>query len=317
MKKNIIFFAFFLIFLPKTPVFGQCNCINGAAIGGMTPVSGTTNVGVLQKKNMRALLFYKFGQGNKFFKGDVVQDTGDIKSLKYHYLGLVLGYGISDRFTVEAETGYFLDKSQDWGVESFSSSGPSHLLLSAKYNFYFSPARELEFSAGAGAKLPLQFETNSLPQHIMPSTGDYSGILTLFFHKGFSDSKSRFIIINTSGYNSINTKEYQYGMFNYTSFVFAKSFLEKWTGILELRNELRARDQQYKDPVVNSGGWSVNIAPQINYSYSYFNLSLLFDYPLYQKFNGSQLGMNYSASLNLNWEFSFEKQENIEEEIVE
>lgn len=310
-----MFFAFFLFFLLKTPVFGQCNCINGAAIGGMTPVSGTTNIGVLQKKNMRSLLFYKFGQGNKFFKGDVVQDTGDIKSLRYHYAGLVLGYGISDRFTVEAETGYFLEKSQDWGIENFSSSGLSHLLLSAKYNLYFSPARELEFSTGVGVKLPLQFETNSLPQHIMPSTGDYSGILTLFFHKGFSESKSRFIIINSTGYNSIiNSNQYQYGMFNYTSFIFTKSIMEKWTGILELRNELRTHDQQYKDQVVNSGGWSVNIAPQINFSYSYFNLSFLFDYPLYQYLNGSQLGMNYSASLNLNWEFSFEKPVKLEEE---
>ncbi|MEI6090970.1 MAG: hypothetical protein WCR42_10990 [bacterium] len=311
-----MFFAFFLIFLLKTPVFGQCNCVNGAAIGGMTPVSGTTNVGVLQKKNMRSLLFYKFGEGDKFFKGDVVQDTGDIKLLRYQYMGLVLGYGITDKFTVEAETGYFLDKFQDWGFTKYSASGLSHLLLSAKYNFLFSPAREMEFSAGLGAKLPLQFETDSIPQNILPSTGDYSGILTLFFHKGFSDSKSRFIIINTTSYNSTNTREYQYGMFNYTSFIFAKTFFEKWTGILELRNEFRARDKWYKDPVVNSGGWSVNVAPQINFSYSYFNLSFLFDYPLYQYLNGSQLGMNYSASLNLNWEFSFEKPvpEMIEEE---
>ncbi len=298
--------AFILIFISFTVnLSAQCTCTNGAAIGGMTPISGTTNIGVQQKQNLSLSLFTSYGQGNQYYSGTEKVPNIDVDEMSYSFSSILASYGINDKFTVEVETGYFLDKMQIIKKHKYNVHGFSHIGLTAKYNFYHSISKELEFTAGLLGKVPLQFKNENVPQNILPSSGNYEGGIFLFFHKGFSDYNSRIVLINRSGFSVENGVEYKYGNYYYTSVYYIYSLSGKISLLGEIRNEIQERDRYERNLFEDSGGYSFYFTPQINYTYQNWNFSILGDIPIYQYYNGSQLGKQFSVSFNINWEISF------------
>jgi hypothetical protein len=291
-------------------IYSQCTCTSGAAIGGMTPVSGTTNVGVLQKKNMNTVLFSTFGSGSNYFSGNEKVKNVDVEEMKYAYSSLSAGYGITDKLTVEAEIGYFWDKYQRFiGDQEYNSSGLSHFGLGLKYNLLHSLARKLEFTGGLNFTSPLQFGNENLPQNILPSSGNYGTGIFILFHKGLNKGKSRLMLINRSGITFENSIEYQYGNYSITSGYYVQSIGKKFAAIAEFRSEIRDRDTYEGNTFKDSGGYIFYFTPQVNYSFRNWNFSILADIPIYRYYNGSQLGKSFSVGLNINQEFSFEEQE--------
>jgi hypothetical protein len=60
-----------------------------------------------------------------------------------------------------------------------------------------------------------------------------------------------------------------------------------WTTILQLRNEFRGKDNINDRIVESTGGYSLHLMPQINYTIKEkWNISLIGNIPLYQYFNG-------------------------------
>lgn len=61
----------------------------------------------------------------------------------------------------------------------------------------------------------------------------------------------------------------------------------------------------------NSGSDVFFISPQINYTIAKkWNISLMADFPLYQKYHGIQLATNYAFSVNVSWDIDFNKENN-------
>ncbi len=304
MKK---IFVLIIIYLFTTEiVFSQCGCLGGAAVGGLTPIGGTANVGLLRENYFRSSLFYSYAYGNQFYTGASKTEKDIVDHYQTHYTALMLGYGLTQDLTVEAELGYFPQKLQDFGTDDVTGSGFSHTSLYAKYNIFNSIVNEWEVTLGAGAKLPLELKKEDVPQHVRASTGAYGLIFQAFLHKGFKKHDIHLFLINRSEYNFENADDYQYGPSFNSSFYFTHGITKTLTGILELRNEIRMKDKlksEYQEIFgMYTGGVFFHIAPQLNYTLGQFNFSALFDYPFYQYYNGIQLGNNYSLALNVTWQ---------------
>ena len=301
-----LYIVFFLLFLMKITVFAQCSCTDGASIGGMTPLSGTTNVGVLQELNLRMNLFYKNEYTNSMYKKDTPIENIDNSEMGYNYIGYKIGYGITDRLTIETGTGYFANKFQTIGDTTIHSQGLSDFSMNLNYNLIHSIAREFEITVGIGINAPLQLSSSNLPQNLMPSSGAYSYNFLFFYHKGYSDSKFRIIVYNILGINSVNEKyNYKYGDYNYTSLIFVKEVYKNISLIMNFSNELRLKDEVNDKYFDDSGGYSLELKPQINYVYKNWNFSAIYNYAIYRYLNGTQLGKGNAFSLNVNWEWDF------------
>lgn len=301
MKIKYYILVLFVIF--SYDVFSQCSCMGGAAVGGLTPVGGTVNIGVLREGFFRASAMYRYSFGDQYYRGDEVsEDKGLVDNYHVHYFGVLAGYGISNKLTAELEIGGFPQKYQDFGYYTLSGSGLSHMTVYGKYNFYHSIRNEFEITAGLGGRIPLVIEESNLPQHVLPSTGAYGLVLQAFFHKGFKDLGLRFFLIHQTDFNAENNLDYKYGTGFYTSFYTSKSIFNGLTGIIEIRNEFRMKDKYQGELYEDSGGSIFVVSPQVNYVIGDFNISALFDYPFYKNYNGYQLSNNSSFAINLTWQ---------------
>jgi len=293
-----------LISCTTPPVLrSQCpSCIGGAAVGGLTPVGGTVNVGVLREGFGRASAYYRFSSGNTTLAGSARAESGPVSSYRTHYLGLSLAYGISNRLTVESEIGYFPRKIQDFNGQTAAGSGLSHLMPAVKYNVCFDLAQEVEFTAGLGVRIPLLVQESDLPQHVLPSSGAYAAVPQLFLHKGWKRHGFRLILNHRSDFNAENRLAYRYGAAFITSLHAVKLLSGDLSGLLELRHEYRKADAFQGTLLTDTGGEIIAVAPQLNLVTGDLNISVVFDLPLYRYYNGCQLANDFSFALNLAWQ---------------
>jgi hypothetical protein len=299
---RILILSLLFALLPFNLSYSQCGCMGGAAVGGLTPVTGTTNIGVLRKGYSRVTTYYTYSYGNDYFSQDTKTGIGLVKEFYTSYLGLNLAYGISEDVTAEAELHYFINKTQDFQLYKLSSYGMSHIALYLKYNIISKIVNEIEWSVGLGGKIPTQSGSGNFPQHIQSSTGDFGIILQSFLHKGIKSEGLHFILANRLENNFENKNEYQYGISIINSIFITKLMMKDVTGIIELRSDIRMKDKLYGDYLDDTGSNTIALAPQIAYSINDLNLSILFDYPIYKYYNGNQLTKDYSIGAAITWQ---------------
>ncbi len=115
----------------------------------------------------------------------------------------------------------------------------------------------------------------------------------------------RFFLTNRIEYHFTNKYEYRPGTAFYTSGYISKHIISNrlkgdWTTILQLRNEIRMHDEIAGEIKESSGSVLFFVVPQLNYVIKEkWNLSMLFDIPVYQYFNGTQLGAGYGITLSM------------------
>ena len=299
---RFLFAQFILFFCISEIANSQCACMGGAPVGGFTPVGGTSNIGILREKNLRALTFFSYSNGDRYFKGDSPTENGLVKNFKSTYSGLLIGYGLFEQLTIDAEIGYFIDKSQEFADYTLSGTGFSHATLYAKYNAFNSRADEWEWTIGIGGRIPINISEQNLPQNIQSSTGAYGGVLLSYLHKGFKAQGLHFILVNRADFNSENNTTFKYGSNFINSIFVTKSIFQNLVGMLEVRTDIKLKDSKYGKQNDDSG-WNILIlSPQINYGFSKFNLSVFCDLPVYKYYNGKQLTNNSNIGVSLTWQ---------------
>jgi hypothetical protein len=287
----------FLLFLITGEISAQC-------LSSVNPVGGTNNLLVLEKKSLRIISFYKYGQGDQYFEGTRHSSFNLIDKAYYNYLSTTFGYGITNKFTFEVETGYFFNKTQVYNLEPkyrLTGHGLSNMVFLGKHSFYSEPVKRIFITGAAGVKVPLsgnpQIVNNiELPVEVQPTIGSYGLVFSASFVKENSGTGMRYFFISRMETNAPNKKEYQLGESFFNSFYVSKHLMfpwlkGDWTTILQLRNEIRGYDQFENIRKESSGSVLFFLAPQINYVYRdewYF--SAMLDIPFYQNFNGTQLG---------------------------
>jgi len=290
---------FLILLITFSPVLIHAQCLSS-----VNPVGGTNNLLVLEKNSLRIISFYKYGQGNQYYEGNSVSDFELIEKAFYNYLSASVGYGLTWKTSVELETGYFFNKTQDYNLAPgyrLSGHGLSNFILSVKHSLYSNPFKRIYITGSAGAKIPssqkLQWDNNvKLPVEVQPTIGAFGAVFTSSFVKENSETSMRYFLTNRTELNGSNKEGYRPGTSVYTSFYISRHLRapwlkDNWTAIVQIRNEIRSPDKISGRTKESSGSTLFFVAPQLNYVLKdNWYLSAMVDLPVYQNFKGTQLG---------------------------
>jgi len=293
-------------------VYGYSQCLSS-----VNPVGGTESLLVLEKNAVRIISFYKYGHGNQYYTKDKKTDFNLIEKAYYNYYSLLVDYGISNKLTLEAEAGYYFNKTQIFNVEpkyTLTGKGLSNLVVMAKTNVYTNHVKRIYFAVASGPKIPFarqpQKENNVLlPTDLQPTQGAYGLVVNSTFVKENSEKGLRFFVTNRIEINSRNKSNYLQGTSIFTSAYLSKHLMFSWlkgdwTTILQLRNEIRTKDKNSTHNIESSGGTLFFLVPQLNYMiFKHWSLSAMIDFPVYQYFNGTQMGSLPGLTISLSRAF--------------
>ena len=296
-------------------MYAQC-------LSAVNPAGGTSNLLSLEKHSLRFMLFYKYGYGNQYYNGYKLSDFDVISEAHYSYLGNIIGYGISDKLTTEAELGYFFNKTQEYNLEphyTLSGNGLSSAVVSVKYQFYTNHIKRIYYSASSGILFP--FSRNMqvvngvvLPIELQTVSGAYGLVLQSFFVKENSERGIRYFMTNRLECYFQGKQDYLPGTAVFSSVFLSKHLMYNrlkgdWTIILQLRNETRAHDKNEGQTKESSGGTLFFIVPQINYVLlEKWYLSAMVDVPVWQYYNGTQMGTRLGLTFSLSRAVKLEKE---------
>jgi hypothetical protein len=269
------------------------------------PVSGSEYVGILPKKTLRTITYYRHSFSDTYYEGSEVSDYQGTHS-GYDFFGEVLSYGIIKKLTAEAELGYYVYKYQESDVlGKFRTYGFSNATLSLKYAI-IKTKKDMELTIGAGAKMPVSRKVFTdeygvpYPQDIQPSTGAFGFVAQLFFFKSFMEKKWRLVVLNRYEINGYNSADYRFGNALFSSVFIGRSFAKKWAATLQFRNEYRQEDWQKDIRYLVTGGDILYISPQLSYTFKpRLTLSITADFPVFRDYNGIQLGPKYAFGISL------------------
>jgi hypothetical protein len=292
---------------------------NSQCLSSVNPVGGTDNLLVLEKNTVRVISFYKFGQGNQYYEGARESGFDLISRAYYNYLSAIAGYGLTSKLTLEIESGYFFNKTQNYNVEpaySLTGRGLSNAVILAKHSLLTNHFNRFYITGSAGAKIPfsreLQWSENhvKLPVELQPTIGAFGAVFGASFVKEQSGKGMRYFLTNRVETHAANKEDYRPGTSVYNSLYISKHlrqpvFKDNWTAILQIRNEIRAHDTVEGKKKVSSGSILFFVAPQLNYVLmDDWYLSGIADVPVYQHFNGTQLGAGVGFTFIVSRTFS-------------
>ncbi len=314
----IILFLLLFVFASNKDLNAQCFASPG------NPIAGSANVGILQPRITRAVAFYRYSFSNQYYRGskpDAYNYPAAVSNANYNYVGFNVGRGITKKFTLELEAGYFINKTQRYrNFDEYSRGfGFSNAVLSGKFNIFKNVVKKTELSVSAGAKVPFTTKPQivdgiTLDIDLQPSTGNYGTILQGLYVKEFEGPSIRFIAIGRYERNFNENKQgYRFGDAFITSVFISKHLANRHTEltkdltvILQFRHEYRFRNLRHGNEVKASGSNIVFIAPQINYNYNMvWNFSLIYDRPIYRYYNETQLGTLHSIAFSITRDFGF------------
>ena len=312
MSIRILVFSCFLL---PIGIYAQC-CSPG------NPIGGTSALGINDEQSWRIFLNYRYGYAGRYFEGNKPSTTQFIQDGQFNHMGGAVAYGLSKKLTLEAEFGYFINKTQRY-VEGIipsvqRGSGLTDLNLLLKFNLGRNELQEWEVSTALGGKIPLGNNRQTdqgitLPRDLQPTTGAFDFIHSLFLYKGFLSRKFRTFLFTRTEIKGRSLDQYRYGHFFATSLFASYSAGLKWVFIGQIRGELRGRDQRAasgggiplpggREKVISTGSQKLFFVPQISYSLSQaLQLSTLVELPIYQYYNDKQLSSTLAIMLSLGY----------------
>ena len=318
MSIRVFFLLVLLISLNSTETtFSQC-CSTGS------PVGASVYVGVLNKSTLRVIGYYRYNYSDTYFHNSGISDENTaLKYARYNFSGIGFGYGLTKRLTVEADLGYFFNKTQQYNdIISQADSvnhgkvkgfGLSNGGITVKYGAYVNPVKQVEITFGAGFRYPFTTKPQvvdgvQLNRDVQPSTNAFGTSGMLFLNKGFPSITLRLFSINRYDYNFEGNDGYKYGNILLNSIFVSKKIVKYFFGILQVRREWKTNDQDNGGKVVNSGFVLLTLSPTLSYSIAgQWNLTLLCDIPLYKNYYGTQMTPKYSFAVSLSRDFNLAK----------
>jgi hypothetical protein len=304
------------VFLFNLNLFSQC-CSTGS------PVGASVYVGVLGKNYLRTAVYYRHSYSDTYFSGTTRNSSSENEALKYasyNFTGMAVGYGVTKKLTVEADLGYFINKTQQYNdfisqLDSVNHGvvkgyGLSNGGLTLKYGAWVRPSQELEFTLGAGFRYPFTTRPQSvdgvqLNRDVQPSTNAFGASGMLFFNKGFSDITLRIFSINRYDYNFEGTDGYRFGNILLNSVFVSKKLFRYCFAIIQVRSEWKTNDRDQGNKVTNSGFVLLTVSPTLSYSVAgKWNITALCDIPVYKQFNGTQMTPKYAFALSITRDFN-------------
>lgn len=327
MKIKRYFFIFMGLSVTVQPVFSQC-CSGGS------PIAGGTSQGVLQKNQWEVNMNHQFmySDVNSTRSGDSVPDVTMFFGYRSNYLYPRIAYGLSEKLTLSFELGYYINRTKMAVADTFTGNGISDLIIFPRYDVFNKKTEnhQTEVTIGIGSKIPLgrydlvnQYIINQTtgdtlnilykPWSTQPSTGTNDFIFYTFFYRGYFKHKlscfSTFIYI-LRGTNPLGQSIGD--VINFSLFV-SKGITKNFSAMIQVKGEkvwplLGDRFLPSGIPnfstEINTGGYRLALAPQVNYTYRQKHTAfLIFEFPIYQFVNGTQLTNKFTLTAGVNTRF--------------
>lgn len=299
LAKKLFLLTIVIIIINSIPILAQCGCTSGAASSNFAPVFDNVSNMLFRKGSYIVSAYYRYGIGDEYYSGDSQIEPSILKSYITHYTGIFGKYGITDKVSIEADIGYYPLKRQDFTFYQIESSGLGNLMLVANYNII--NTRQLDFSLGSGIMIPLNFgSTENVPQHLATNSGSYGLILNSVLKYHIKGINALALLLNRATINILEQNDYLYGNSLINSFVLSKNF-DDVLSLIEIRNELRAKDNYLNTEIVDSGNILFFLSPKLGYRFDNLSVLASLDIPFYGYYYGNQLTNKMSFSLNLFW----------------
>ena len=333
MKKFLPFIFFFATcHLPTASCFSQGCCSGGSG----SPIAGGASQGVLQDRQMEIASSYQYLSSDKFKTEN--RDTAQLFEKYYsQYIYSKIAYGVTKDFTVSAELGYFLNKTEVRLFDSVlnksevvQSSGIADLIIFPRYDILnrTTEKKRIEITLGLGYKIPLGKHNDSMLVYtnpttgqqifttasplVQPTNGSHDIIFYSFFFRGFTEHNFR-IFANTlyikKGWNSLGEKFGDYVSVG----LFAGKTLFKSLGVtLQVKGErigkLKGAENVdllafYNIDTASTGSKRISFVPQISVTHKSFTAFALAEIPLYEYVNGTQIASKRQFTFGLSYRF--------------
>jgi hypothetical protein len=326
--KNFYHGIFILILAgsPANHSFAQGCCSGGSG----SPIAGGASQGVLRERQFEIALNHQYLNTNRFLTRD--KDTAELfDNLNSNYLYARIAYGVTDKFTMSVESGYFINKTQ-FGLErsdTAASRGIADLILFPRYCIYTHNTERVktELTVGLGLKIPLGKYSDSMvvyrdpvtsikyytiaPPTVQPTNGSQDFIFYGFYYKGYSERKLSLFasaIYIRKGWNPLGQKFGDYSNLG----LFVSRSIKNFNLVLQARAEyvtMMKADKNvdmlalYNVDILSTGSRKVFLAPQISFAKNGFISYIMYEMPLYQYLNGTQVGSEHQVMLGVAFRF--------------
>lgn len=274
----------------------------------------------LNRNNLQFILGYKYSTSHQYYEGSNPIDIDFVDKAYFNYLTLQTIYGITERLTVQADLGYFINKSENYLKDDWNASkgyGIGDATVYVKYLVYSNYKRHLKITPSIGVTLPIgvfdqELDHVKLPITVQPSSGSFKYQASIFVNKGTNSGKFNFALFGMYEYAQlIDSKNfyYKYGDQFLLSFLTSYKVGKKLSFALEVRSENRAKSSREDDQIVESSGFNIiYLIPHISYQFTdNWYLAINSDIPAYKYYNGIQLSNAYSVSLRLSYKLNLGK----------
>lgn len=311
----------------SSEIYSQGCCSGGSG----SPIAGGASQGVLNCRQIELGANYQYFKSNKFYTKD--KETPKMfDNLNSNYLYLRAAYGVSKDFTMSVESGYFLNKTLvDLNkADKIKSSGIADLILFPRYDIYNhkTDSTKTEITIGLGFKIPLGKHNDSMviytdpmgnkyyttsPPTVQPTNGSNDLIFYTFFFRGYPKKNVRLFanaLYIKKGWNSLGQKFGDYaniGLFASTTLLrrIGVTFQAKGEWIGKLQADKNVDMLAFYNIDINStGGRKVSFVPQISFTQKLFTAYVLSEFPIYQYWNGTQVGSQYLLTFGMSYRFS-------------
>ncbi len=322
----------FLLLISAIAFPGMVNaqCCSG---GSGSPISGGGSQGVLQHYQIEISTSFQHIFTDNFFTGTQRDTTKYFDSFTSSYEYFRFGYGLSDKFSMSLEGGYYFLKKEIGmnanPVTTYQSKGMGDLILFPRYTVFnkLNEKSKTEITAGLGFKIPIGSYNDSTsniepfsgttyyvtkPQSVQLSSGANDFIFQLFLFHGFTKNNFR-VFANSyyirKGWNPIGEK---LGDYSSVALFAGKSFFNFLGVNLQVRYEQVKPMQLNQDILLYhypnydpeaTGYKKIFIAPQIGFTKKNFSVFAMTEIPVYQNVVKTQVGSEYLTTFGLSYKF--------------
>lgn len=271
MKR--IFFAAAIAALSAVSMSAHAQCC-----GAGNPISVSNTDNSLRKSHLQIALDYRHSASDTYYEGSRKSDydfIGRIDNSSYDFMNLGVAYGITSRWTVQAQLGYYISKKEDFRNEMLpdaSISGLGDLSLSASYVAYRNLRKGIELVPFAMMKFPVgKFDCENdgikLPISMQPSSGSYKYSAGAYFYANLS---RRWYVTSYDLYEYAqrirsNNFDYQYGGLVYLNAAAYYKAFDFFTAGVNVSYEHMGRAKSDGAELFGTSYHSLRISPQLQF----------------------------------------------------
>lgn len=299
------------LLLSGTETYAQC-----CGAGNPISVSGTDSN--IKKKHLQISLDYRHSYSDTYYEGSREYDGsfyGRLSDASYDFLNLGAAYGITRRWTVQAQLGYYIGKQErfrDPSLPDAAVNGIGDLSLSTSYVAYTNPRKGIELVPFVSVKFPVgkfdcENEGVKLPISMQPSSGSYKYSAGFYFYSNLS---RRWYV---TSYNLFEYAQrivsrnfnYKYGNLVYLNAAAYFKALDFLTLGANLSYEYMSRSKDEYGFLDGTGYQLMKIAPQVLFRPArQFHMVVSAELPLWRETRGIQMSNKWAMQVKLVYDIS-------------